>query len=113
MTLQLAVATFFGAAMFPFLIRMLWGRFVDKFGEIGGFLSALFIVGVMWAVNHGYGLIYQTGAWVDMGTAAGIGLLTASLLTGAKFDEHTTRNIVSALIGGILAGIILNLALVA
>ena len=88
MTIQLAIATFFGAAMFPFLIRMLWGRFVDKFGEIGGFLSALFIVGVMWAVNHGYGLIYQTGAWVDMGTAAGVGLLVASLLTGAKFGTN-------------------------
>lgn len=110
MTVQLGIATFVGAAMFPFLIRMLWGRFVEKFGEIGGFLSALFIVGVMWAVNHGFGMIHQTGAWVDMGLAAGVGLLVCSLMRGAKWDEHTTRNVVSAIIGGILAGIVLNLA---
>ena len=51
MTIQLGIATFVGAAMFPFIIRMIWGRFVEKFGEIGGFLSALFIVGVMWAIT--------------------------------------------------------------
>lgn len=110
MTIQYAIATFVGAAMFPFIIRMIWGRFVEKFGEIGGFLSALFIVGVMWAVNHGIPLFHQTGAWVDMGLAAGVGLLTASLLTGAKWDEHTTRNVICAIVGGILAGLILNLA---
>lgn len=108
MTIQLGIATFAGAAMFPFLIRMIWGRFVDNHGEFGGFLSALFIVGVMWALNHGFGLIHQTGAWVDMGLAAGVGLLVASLLTGAKWDEGTTRNVVAAIVGGILAGLVIN-----
>lgn len=111
MTIELGIATFVGAAMFPFIIRMIWGRFVEKFGEIGGFLSALFIVGVMWAINHGYGLIHQTGAWVDMGLAAGVGLLVASLVTGGEFDKHTTRNIAAAIIGGIIAGLVLNFAL--
>lgn len=113
MTLQYAITTFVGAALFPFIIRLVWGHFTNEFGTFGGFMSALWIVGVMWALNHGYannhagGLIYQTGGWVDMGTAAGVGLLVASLTNGAKFDEHTTRNIVGALLGGLIGGLIL------
>ena len=113
MNIYLALATVVGAALFPFIIRLVWGHFTDEFGTFGGFLSALFIVGVMWALNHGYahvnggGLIYQTGVWVDMGTAAGVGLLVASILQGPKFDKHTKTNILGALLGGLIAGLII------
>ncbi|NLW29492.1 MAG: hypothetical protein GXY98_06340 [Erysipelothrix sp.] len=117
MTLEHIVTTLVGAALFPFVIRLLWGHFTDEFGPFGGFMSALWIVGSMWALNHGYstinggnGLIYQSGAWVDMGTAAGVGLIVASMARGAKFDAHSSRNVIAAIIGGILGGLILALA---
>lgn len=113
MDVKFMITTVVGAAMFPFIIRLLWGHFTKEFGTFGGFMSALWIVGVMWALNHGYahangaGLIYQTGGWVDMGLAAGIGLLVASVLQGAKVDKHTTTNILGAFIGALIAGLIL------
>ncbi len=113
-----AITTLVGAALFPFVIRLAWGKLVDEFGTFGGFMAALFIVGVMWALNHGFGnpngggLIFQTGAWVDMGTAAGVGLLVASSMQGAKVDNHTVNNIVAAIVGGIIGGLFLALALV-
>lgn len=111
MNFNLAIATFVGAAIFPFLIRLVWGHFVKEFGTFGGFLSALFIVGSAWAMNHGAGQIYQSGAaWVDMGFAAGVGLLVASLLRGAKFDQATKTNLLAALCGGILGGLFLTLS---
>lgn len=119
MTVQLAISTLVGAALFPFIIRLVWGKLIEEFGTFGGFMAALWIVGVMWALNHGWphanggGLIKQTGYWVDMGTAAGVGLLFASLLRGAKFDEHTSRNILAAVLGGIIAGLVLAFASVA
>lgn len=116
MTLTTAIATFVGAAIFPFVIRILWGHFVDEFGTFGGFLAALFIVGVIWALNHGYtnasggGLIFQGGAWIDMGFAAGVGCLVASVLRGAKVDQATKTNLLAALCGGVLGGLILTFA---
>ena len=110
MNIYLAIATVVGAALFPFIIRLVWGHFTDEFGTFGGFLSALFIVGVMWALNHGYthinggGLIHQTGVWVDMGTAAGVGLLVASVL---QVDKYTKTNLLGALLGGLIAGLII------
>ena len=118
MAVQQIITTVVGAALFPFIIRLLWGHFVEEFGAFGGFMSALWIVGVMWALNHGFtnlyggGLIYQTGGWVDMGTAAGVGLLVASVMQGAKVDNHTTTNVLAAIVGGIIGGLILAFTLV-
>ena len=118
MDVKFMVTTIVGAAMFPFIIRLLWGHFTKEFGTFGGFMSALWIVGVMWALNHGYthangaGLIYQTGGWVDMGLAAGIGLLVASIIQGAKFDNHTTTNVLGAILGGLIGGLILAFTMV-
>lgn len=118
MELYQVITTVVGAAMFPFLIRLLWGHFEEEFGVFGGFMSALFIVGVMWAVNHGFanpnggGLIFQTGVWVDMGVAAGVGLLVASIMQGAKFDNHTMTNVLGAIVGGLIGGFVLALAFI-
>lgn len=111
MTIELAVATIVGAAIFPFLLRLLWGKLVENFGPIGGWMAAGFIVGTTWTLNHGMNLIYQSGtAWVDMGLAAGVGLVTASTLAGGKFTK-AVPNIVAALVGGVIGGLILSFVL--
>jgi hypothetical protein len=108
MKIELAVATIVGAAIFPFLIQMLWGKLVANFGPIGGWMAAGFIVGTTWTLNHAMGLITQSGtAWIDMGLAAGVGLLTASTLGGGKFSK-AVPNIVAALLGGIVGGLLLS-----
>jgi hypothetical protein len=101
------VTTFAGAFIFPFLIRLAWGKMVESWGPIGGWMAAGFIVGTMWTLNHGAGLIVQTGAWVDMAWAAGIGLLAASVAAGDHFGKGLT-NALFAIIGGTLGGFILS-----
>jgi len=111
MKLELAVATIVGAAIFPFLIRILWGKLCETFGPIGGWMAAGFIVGTTWTLNHYMNLIAQSGdAWIDMGLAAGVGLLTASTLAGGKFSK-AVPNIVAALVAGVLGGLLLSFIL--
>ncbi|WP_352420645.1 hypothetical protein [Proteiniborus sp.] len=107
MTVKLAIATFAGGFIFPFLIRLLWGKMCENWGNIGGWMAAGFIVGLAWTINHGVGMIYQTGAWIDMAWAAGIGLFTASVVSGDKFGKGAVNYIV-ALLGGTLGGFILS-----
>lgn len=112
MTWQLAIGTFVGAFMFPFLIRMLWDLFVEKYDLLGGALAALFIVGMMWAVNHGLDnpFIHQTGAWVDMGLAAGVGVWTATAVKGSSV-RGSISTVTAAISAGILGGFIISLFL--
>jgi len=108
MKIELAVATIVGAAIFPFLIRILWGKLCETFGPIGGWMAAGFIVGTTWTLNHLMGLITQSGdAWIDMGLAAGVGLLVASTLAGGKITK-AVPNIVAAIVAGVLGGLILS-----
>lgn len=100
------VTTIAGAFIFPFLIRLVWGKMVEHWGPIGGYMAAGFIVGTTWCLNHGFGLINQTGAWVDMAYAAGVGLFVASAVSG----DHVGKGLVNAffaIIGGVLGGYIL------
>ncbi|MEG6574422.1 hypothetical protein V6C31_07845 [Caldibacillus debilis] len=112
MTLGLAIATVAGGFLFPFAIRMMWDKFVELYGAFGGWMSAAFIVGTIWAINHGLStpMITQTGAWIDMAWAAGIGLLVATIVKGGNFTK-AIPNIFYAIIGGTLAGFILSLFL--
>lgn len=108
MTIQQALATIAGGFLFPFVIRLAWGKLVDHFGPIGGWMAAGCIVGTTWAINHGTGLITQSGTvWIDMGLAAGVGLLVASAVRGGKVDK-AVPNIVAALVGGIIGGLLLS-----
>jgi uncharacterized membrane protein (UPF0136 family) len=108
MDIKLAIATVVGAAIFPFLIRILWGKLCATFGPIGGFMAAGWIVGTTWAFNHFVGAITQSGdAWIDMGLAAGVGLIVASTLRGGKFAK-AVPNILAALVAGVLGGFILS-----
>ena len=111
MTIQQAIATIVGAFIFPFVIRLMWGKMVEHWGAIGGWMAASMIVGTIWTLNHGVGLMTQSGAvWVDMGLAAGIGLFVASAARGGKVGE-ATNNLLAALVGGILGGLILSFIL--
>ena len=108
MTFANIVTTVAGGFIFPFLIRLCWGKMVDDWGNIGGWMAASFIVGLAWTINHGVGLIVQTGgAWVDMAFAAAIGLFVASAMAGDNVPKGIT-NAAFAAIGGLVGGFILS-----
>lgn len=108
MTLPLAIATVAGGFIFPFLIRLLWGKMVEEWGAIGGYMAAGFIVGTTWTLNHGVGLMYQSGAaWVDMAFAAGTGLFIASALSGDSVPKGLV-NVFFSVVGGVIGGLILS-----
>lgn len=113
MTFALAIATFAGGFLFPFTIRMIWGKMIDSWGPIGGWMAATFIVGTVWTINHGISspMIFQSGvSWVDMGLAAGIGVYAASAAMGGKIRKSLV-NVLGAVTGGIAAGLLLSLFL--
>lgn len=113
MDIKLAIATMFGGFLFPFLVRMIWGKMVENWGAIGGWMAAAFIVGTTWAINHGLDkpMIYQSGgAWIDMAWAAAIGVFVGSVVMGGKISKSLT-NIAAAVVGGTLGGFILSLFL--
>ncbi len=107
MTFSAAITTFSGAFIFPFLIRLLWGKLANDYGGLGGWLAAGFIVGTSWALNHGVGMIVQTGAWVDMAWAAGAGLFFASAISKDHFGKGLI-NAGYAALGGVIGGFILS-----
>lgn len=113
MNLTLALATFVGGFIFPFIIRMSWGRMVDSWGPIGGWMAAAFITGTVWTLNHGIltPMMTQSGAaWVDMGLAAGIGCWVATVRLG--FDvKKSLKNVSAAILGGIAGAALLFLFL--
>ncbi|MBP3040904.1 hypothetical protein J9303_15560 [Bacillaceae bacterium Marseille-Q3522] len=112
MSVGLAITTMVGGFLFPFAIRMMWDKMVENWGGIGGWMAGAFIVGTIWTINHGIAtpLIHQTGAWVDMAWAAGIGVFVASAVRGGKIKK-ALPNVGAAVVGGILGGFILSLVL--
>lgn len=109
MDYKLLVTTLVGAFTFPFMIQMAWGRMVKEWGAAGGFVAALFIVGTTWALNHGFGLMHQSGnAWVDMGLAAGVGCFVATATNGGSVKKGL-KPVLYALVGGLLAGLVVSL----
>lgn len=109
MTYAQLITTFIGAMTFPLLIEIAWGKMVESWGPIGGFVAAAFIVGTTWALNHHYGLIFQSGpAWVDMGLAAGVGVFVSSSIKGGNVSKGL-RTAGFALVGATIAGYVLSL----
>ncbi|TCO75187.1 Lin0368 family putative glycerol transporter subunit [Marinisporobacter balticus] len=108
MTSANMITTLAGAFIFPFLIRLCWGKMVDNWGAIGGWMAAGFIVGTAWCINHGVGLIVQSGdAWIDMAWAAGCGLFAASTASGDNIGKGLTNGFF-AIVGGTIGGFILS-----
>lgn len=112
MSITQAITTFVGSFAFAFMIRVLWNTFVNENKILGGLLASIFIVGIMWVINHGIPtpLIYQTGAWVDMGLAAFGGGWIATLVLG-KSLKNSLPTLSSAIIAGILSGVVIGMAL--
>lgn len=110
MTVSLAIGTFIGAFVFPFMIRLMWGRMQVEWKTAGGFIAIIFIVAIVWAFNHGAAtpLIYQSGsAWVDQAWAAGIGVFVATTLEGGSIKK-AFPTILAAGTGGVLAALVLS-----
>lgn len=105
------ILTIIGGFILPFAIIQVWGRLVNRWKVVGGFLSAFLIVGPIWLMNHGitFSLIHQTGgAFVDMGLATGVGIFVYGLLGGKSFQKSLYL-LSAALRGGLIAGILLYL----
>jgi hypothetical protein len=108
MTDKLMLSTFVGAFIFPFMISMCWGKLVESFGAVGGWLAAAFIVGTVWSLNHGMSMILQSGEiWIDMAWAAGTGLLAGGIYSGDSFKK-AIPTVICSVIGGVLGGFILS-----
>lgn len=107
MTGSFAITTFIGGFTFPFLIRLMWGDFVDKYGGLGGVLAAGFIVATTWCFNHSVGMIHQTGAWVDMGYAT-FGLFAANVAVDKSDVGKGFVSLILAIIGGLLGAFIIS-----
>lgn len=101
------ITTLTGAFIFPFIIKLVWDELVKEWGLAGGFVAGALIVGTTWTLNHGVGLIYQSGTvWVDMGFAAFSGLFVASFLDGDCVKQGS-KTAVFTIIGGTIGGLVL------
>ncbi|WP_432667212.1 hypothetical protein R9X47_12455 [Wukongibacter baidiensis] len=108
MTIGLMISTFTGAFIFPFLITLCWGKMVESWGPIGGWMAAGFIVGTVWTLNHGVGMIYQSGeAWIDMAWAAGVGLLAGAIYRGASL-KRAMPTVLYSILGGAIGAFVLS-----
>ncbi|MDN5331067.1 MAG: hypothetical protein PWP45_292 [Tepidanaerobacteraceae bacterium] len=110
-TWQHVLTTVFGSIIFPLIIGLAWGKLVEDNKSFGGVLAGFFIVGTVWLLNHGIGLMYEPqmggnlpGPWSDMALAAFWGLFVADLLEGKKIELEP---ILSGILGGVLGGLLL------
>lgn len=102
------ISTFAGGFIFAFLLRTMWGKFVENWGSIGGWMAAGMIVGTAWTLNHGVGLMYQSGgAWVDQAFAAFAGLFLASAIVDGASVKKGLVNVCASVVGGIIGGFVL------
>lgn len=113
MSIGQGITTFLGALIIAFVVRICWGKMVEIWGPLGGWMAAAFITGPIWLLNHGLGkpFINQSSSiWVDMGLAVAVGVWIASAKSGLSIKESYT-NIGAAVIGGIIGAFILSLTL--
>lgn len=103
------ISTLFGAALFPFMLAVGWGKMVEAWGAAGGWMAGFWIVGVSWLLNHGLGLHHQAGeVWIDMALAGAVGLYVQSTLAGGK-PSKSVPALISGILGGLLGGLILSI----
>ena len=138
------ITTVFGSAFVAFFIAISWGKLVELYGALGGLIGGGAIVGTFWVLNHQlpgfgighdgfprmdglegnyqYGLIVQTGPWIDMGLAVCTGLfvttflerLRANKLDSSQPDGSTLLaevfpRSISVILGGMAGGAIAGL----
>ncbi|MDN5331470.1 MAG: hypothetical protein PWP45_695 [Tepidanaerobacteraceae bacterium] len=105
------ITTLFGSIIFPLVIGLVWGKLAEEYKTFGGILAGFFVVGTVWLLNHGIGLIYEpqmtrefAGPWSDQGLTAFWGLFVADLFAGKKVNWNA---LLSAILGGVLGGLLL------
>ena len=140
------ITTIFGASFVAFFIALCWGKLVELYGALGGLVGGGAIVATFWVMNHKlpgfgighdgfprpdgdpmggvyqYGLIVQTGPWIDMGGAVFAGLFVASFLEGLRKKRldpsqpcggtllaEVFPRVISVILGGIVGGAIVGL----
>ena len=140
------ITTIFGASFVAFFIALCWGKLVELYGALGGLIGGGMIVATFWVMNHKlpgfgighdgfprpsgdvmggvfqYGLIVQTGPWIDMGGAVCAGLFVVSFLErlrAKKLDPsqpggsallcEVFPRAISVILGGIVGGAIVGL----
>ncbi|MCT4544699.1 MAG: hypothetical protein N4A63_14275 [Vallitalea sp.] len=103
------ITTLAGGFVFAFMVRIMWGKYVDNFGAAGGNFAAAFIVALCWTMNHGCGLIQQSGtAWVDMAWAVAAGMFFSSAVYDKASISKALPTVLFAILGGTLGGFILS-----
>lgn len=102
-----------GFALAGIVINTLWGVFVNNFGILGGYISALILTGSMWFLNHSIGLIQndKDSAFVDMGLGVGICLVVRDMINNGVISITSSVPTflcvtVGSVLGGIAAGLI-------
>ncbi|MET3557351.1 hypothetical protein ABID29_000460 [Streptococcus rupicaprae] len=111
MTVMAVFQTILGGFLLPFAILSWWRRLVQRWQAVGGILGIVLIIGTLWLVNHGSArpLIYQSGPiFIDMGVATAVGVSVFDQLGGGSVLK-SLPNISAALLGGLLAGLLLCL----
>lgn len=103
----------FGFCLSAIVINGFWHIFTDKFGPLGGWLSALIFTGTMWFVNHYMGLVDNTeeAIFIDMGLAVGLStLFRDTIVNGINALMSSMPTFIFTIIGGVMAGIVAGLA---
>ncbi|MXQ48066.1 hypothetical protein GRB29_01350 [Streptococcus pneumoniae] len=103
------LTTLLGGFLLAFFALLIWGRLVKRFGGLGGVLAAVGLIGCFWWLNHGMSrplIVQPSSVFVDMGFAVATGVLVYGLSQGQPFQYHRA-NLLAAIIGGAVAGLIL------
>lgn len=109
MTYNELLKIFIAGLIFTFLIEILWKRLVSKYKAFGGILAASLIPGTMWIIAHGVNnsfIVQKSFLWIDMAWAPAVGGIVYSFLINKKL-KGIFSNIVAALLGGAIAGVIM------
>lgn len=103
------LSTVLGGFILPFLIILIWGPLVNRFGAKGGWLAAFLIIGPVWLLNHGLKqslIVQQSSVFVDMGLATAVGVFVYNSITQGQI-KASLFYVFAAVLGGLLAGILL------
>lgn len=89
------------------IINGFWGIFTNKFGVLGGYISALCLTGSAWYINHYLGLIKhdEDSAFIDMALGVAISLVVKGyILNGINSVVSSIPTFLCVAIGAILGG---------
>jgi hypothetical protein len=106
------VKSTFGFCLSAVVINGFWSIFTDKFGVLGGWISALIFTGTMWFVNHYMGVVENTeeAIFIDMALAVGISsVFRDTIVNGSSALFNSMPTLICMIIGGILAGTLVGL----